>query len=69
MQPLDKGVDFRPLTARQGLVTAGSLSAGIEFPYARLAILTDTQIAASGLRRAKHKKQTCAPTSTEPWQR
>ena len=42
----------------QCLVTAGSLSAGIEFPYARLAILTDTQIAASGLRRAKHKKQT-----------
>lgn len=41
----------------QCLVTAGSLSAGIEFPYARLAILTDTQIAASGLRRAKHKKQ------------
>ena len=40
----------------QCLVTAGSLSAGIEFPYARLAILTDTQIAASGLRRAKHKK-------------
>lgn len=42
----------------QCLVTTGSLSAGIEFPYARLAILTDTQIAASGLRRAKHKKQT-----------
>ena len=41
----------------QCLVTPGSLSAGIEFPYARLAILTDTQIAASGLRRAKHKKQ------------
>ena len=41
----------------QCLVTAGSLSAGIEFPYAKLAILTDTQIAASGLRRAKHKKQ------------
>ena len=41
----------------QCLVTAGSLSAGIEFPYVRLAILTDTQIAASGLRRAKHKKQ------------
>ena len=42
----------------QCLVTPGSLSAGIEFPYARLAILTDTQIAASGLRRARHKKQT-----------
>lgn len=42
----------------QCLVTPGSLSAGIEFPYARLAILTDTQIAASGLWRARHKKQT-----------
>ena len=42
----------------QCLVTPGSLSAGIEFPYARLAILTDTQIAASGLRRARHKQQT-----------
>ena len=48
----------------QCLVTAGSLSAGIEFPYARLAILTDTQIAASGLRRAKHKNKRTAKRST-----
>ena len=41
----------------QCLVTAGSLSAGIEFPYAKLAILTDTQIAASGLRRGKRNDQ------------
>ena len=37
------------------LITAGSLSAGMEYPHAQLAVLTDTQIAAGGLRRLKHK--------------
>ena len=37
------------------LITAGSLSAGMEYPHAQLAVLTDTQIAAGGLRRSKHK--------------
>ena len=37
------------------VVTAGSLSAGLEYPGIRLAVLTDTQIAGSGFRKPKRK--------------
>ncbi len=36
-------------------VTTGSLSAGIEYPGLRLALLTDTQIAGSGFRKPKKR--------------
>ncbi len=35
------------------VITTGTLSAGIEYPGLRLAVLTDTQIAGSGLRRSR----------------
>ena len=37
-------------------VTVGSLSAGLEYPQLRLAVLTDTQIARSGLRTTRRKR-------------
>ena len=37
------------------VITTGSLSAGLEYPNLRLAVLTDTQIAGSGFRKAKRK--------------
>ena len=37
------------------VITTGSLSAGLEYPSLRLAVLTDTQIAGSGFRKAKRK--------------
>ena len=37
------------------VVTAGSLSAGLEYPGIRLAVLTDTQIAGSGFRKPKRR--------------
>jgi len=42
------------------LVTGGRLSAGFEYPRIRLAVLTDTQIAAAGLRRASRRKKALA---------
>ena len=44
-------------TVGECVVTAGSLSAGLEYPSLRLAVLTDTQIAGSGYRRAKRRKK------------
>ena len=37
------------------VITTGSLSAGLEYPGIRLAVLTDTQIAGSGFRKPKRK--------------
>ena len=37
------------------VITAGSLSAGIEYPGERLAVLTDTQIAGSGFRKPRRR--------------
>ena len=59
-----RGMDALAAEAPEGipdrgrcLVTAGSLSAGYEYPPMRLAVLTDTQLAGSGIRRtAKRKK-------------
>ena len=39
------------------LIVPGGLSSGLEYPSARLAVLTDTQIAAGGYRRAKRRKK------------
>ena len=38
-------------------VTSGGLSAGMEYPTLRLAVLTDTQIMGAGLRRQKRRKK------------
>ena len=46
-------------------VTAGSLSAGIEYPRLRLAVLTDTQIAGSGFKKAKRRASKKRPANTE----
>ena len=37
------------------VITTGSLSAGLEYPGIRLAVLTDTQIAGSGFRKPKRR--------------
>ncbi len=42
------------------LITAGKLSAGLEYPSLRLAVLTDTQIAGSGIRRGARRKKAMA---------
>ncbi len=42
---------------RECIVTTGGLSAGIEYPTLKLAILTDTQLMAAGLRRQKRRKK------------
>ena len=57
---LDAAVEENPKTLPAGgkcLVTAGSLSAGFEYPPLRLAVLTDTQLTGSGLRRAAKRKK------------
>ena len=38
------------------VISLGSLSAGMEYPQAKLAVLADTQIAKSGLRTARRKR-------------
>lgn len=42
------------------LITGGRLSAGFEYPALRLAVLTDTQIAGGGLKRAQRRKKALA---------
>ncbi len=37
-------------------IAVGALSAGYEYPEAKLAVITDTQLASSGTRRARHRK-------------
>ena len=58
----DRGVSARALehpktlpAPGQCVITPGSLSSGVEYPHGRLAILTDTQIAASGMQRRRRK--------------
>ena len=41
----------------QCLISSGGLSAGLEYPSLRLAVLTDTQIMGAGLRRQKRRKK------------
>jgi transcription-repair coupling factor (superfamily II helicase) len=42
------------------LITGGRLSAGFEYPAQRLAVLTDTQIAGGGVKRAARRKKALA---------
>ena len=42
---------------RECIVTTGGLSAGMEYPTLKLAVLTDTQLMAAGLRRQKRRKK------------
>ena len=46
-------------------ITTGSLSAGLEYPGLRLAVLTDTQIAGSGFRKPKRKGSKRKLSNTE----
>ena len=41
----------------QCLISSGGLSAGLEYPSLRLAVLTDTQIMGAGLRRQKRRQR------------
>ena len=52
---LDESLQSLPEPGRCA-VAVGSLSAGLEYPQIRLALLTDTQIARSGLRSTKRRK-------------
>ena len=42
---------------RECIVTTGGLSAGMEYPTLKLAVLTDTQLMAASLRRQKRRKK------------
>ncbi len=52
---LDETLDRLP-TAGRCAVSVGSLSAGLEYPQLRLALLTDSQIARRGLRTTRRKR-------------
>ena len=52
---LDEALESLPEPGRCA-VAAGSLSAGLEYPQIRLALLTDTQIARKGLRTTRRKR-------------